>query len=117
MKDDATQKKLNKLARDFENDKKYRAENLLEDVIETMELIGGLSGFRVHQKGTLSLVNCTDIYKMPLEYEEHAKANGSLQKRLYDFLERLKNYVTQIGNKRSAEYHLGRDYASKHHSC
>lgn len=116
MKDAKVQKSLDKLARKFQAVKKYKPAKLLDDIVSTMDPIGGITGFHVRSYGTITLDNHTAKYNLPIRYEEHSDNLSSFGKRAYSFLEAMRDELSEQGvSPRKMEYHLGKAYASKDH--
>jgi len=116
MKDIIVETRLKKLAKRFQNAKKFKPEKLVDHVVEAMMPIGGITGFNVVSHGTMTLHNHSDRYNLPIRYEEHSERLSSFGKRAYTFLERLQDHLMDDGiSPRNIEYHLGKAYSTKHH--
>jgi len=116
MNDDTVQRQLNKSAQKFQL-KKFKPKKLLEEVIDTMSLVGGMTGLRVASHQTMTLRNHDNSYNLPIRYEQHSEKLSSFGKKAYAFLEDLHSYLIDQGvSPRKIEYHLGKAYASKHHN-
>ena len=117
MKEQGLESRLKKLALRFGTVKKYKPVTLLDDILETVAPVGGLTGLKVHSYGTLTLCTGVGNYKLPIQYEEYRDGGlSSFGKRAYEFLEALSDYLVDTGiSKRDIEFHLGKSYSSKHH--
>ncbi len=116
MKDTAVQTRINKLARKFQAVKKFNAEKLLDNIVDAMAPIGGITGFNVASNQTMTIHNHTALYNLPIRYEEHSNKLSSFGKRSYAFLEKFEDYLINEGTSpRNIEYHMGKKYATKHH--
>ncbi len=116
MKDANVVKGLKKAAQKFQAVKKFKPAQLLEQIVNVMEPIGGMTGLNVASNQTLTLVNHTDSYCLPIVFEEHGGGMSSFAKRAYAFFETLMDYLLAQGVSPSdIQYHLGADYSSKHH--
>ncbi len=117
MKNITVQKKLKKAVTRFQANKKFKPGMFLDEVVETMASIGGITGFRVASHQSLVLRNHTAHYSLPVRFEEYSGRLSSAGKRQYAFLEGLVGHLREEGvSPREMEYHLGKDYASKHHA-
>jgi len=116
MKDAQVVKELKKAANRFQAVKKVKPEQLLETVVRAMAPIGGVTGLCVASNQTLTLVNPNDSYSLPIVFEEHTDRLSAFAKRAYAFFETFMDYLIDRGVSPSdIQYHLGADYASKHH--
>jgi hypothetical protein len=116
MKDPNVQDRLNRSARKFVQVKKHKPEVFLDEVVNAMNTIGGITGFNVKCNSTMTLCNHTANYNLPIRYEEHSQRLSAPAKRAYNFLEGLYNHLAKEGvSPRQMQFHLGKDYSSKHH--
>lgn len=114
MKDNEVVKNLRKIG---ERLKRKRADisELVSDTIESMSPIGGITGIKVQSNSSITLHNHTNSYLIPINMEpsDEVSAIGS---QAYCFFETLVRELCSYGvPKRNIEFHLGRDYSSKHH--
>ena len=117
MKNEETQQKLKKAARRFLAVKKVKPKQFLNTVVEALDPLGGITGFRVACHQTLTLHNHTASYNVPIPYEEHTGSLSAQGKRAYEFLDHLREHLTVQGvSPRDMEFHLGKYFASKHHT-
>jgi hypothetical protein len=116
MKNPNVQDRLNKSAKRFVQVKKLKPEVFLDEVVDSMSTIGGITGFNVRSNGTMTLCNHTANYNLPIRYEEHSQRLSSMGKKAYGFLEGLYHHLSQEGvSPRNMQFHLGKNYSSKHH--
>ena len=117
MKNAQVQDRLNQSSRRFENVRKFKPGAFLNEVVGAMNDVGGITGFRVASGQTMTIHNHAASYTLPVRYEEHSAKQSALGKKAYLFLEGFMDYLQGQGvSKRAMEYHLGRDYSSKHHA-
>ncbi|MBW3019727.1 hypothetical protein KY334_00360 [Candidatus Woesearchaeota archaeon] len=117
MKNTQVQKKLDNLANKFRNVKKFKADKCLDEVIKAMSEVGGITGITVSSGHSLTLNNHTASYNFPIIYEEHKPNMSKFAKQSYELLELMMGYLIEEGRSPADfEYHLGKDYSSKHHS-
>ena len=114
MKDGKVTKKLRQIGHQLSR-KKVSVDALVDDVLDCMKIVGGITGLKTKSYSPITIHNHTDSYSIPVRMNpsDEISSKGS---QMYDFFERLveKLYGTGITKDRF-EFHLGKDYSSKHH--
>ena len=88
----------------------------IDDLVSSMDTIGGITGFNVESNNNLRLVNHNDTYTVPVRFEEHGPGLSKFGKQCYQALEILMDTLTYQGvPKGNMQFHLGKNYSSKHH--
>ncbi len=115
MKSQNVVKSLKQIANNVLSAKRANCTTTIDDIFQTMESIGGITGIHARQGNTITLVNHTDSYNLPIKMPEYGKKDA-YAKTVFPFFEELACTAHQRGMDKSAiQFHLGRDYASKHH--
>ena len=115
MKNESIQYNLKQIARAITNGRMRNFRISIDEIIQTMDCIGGLTGISARQGNLITLVNHTDSYNLPIRMPEYGK-NDAYAKRVFPFFEQLAHAAYEQGVPKSQiQFHLGRDYASKHH--
>ncbi|MFT4312264.1 MAG: hypothetical protein ACMXYF_03470 [Candidatus Woesearchaeota archaeon] len=118
MKNKRIVQNLTKIGNTLANKKllrKQTVDSLVDRALSTMQEIGGITGISTSSYQPIRIHNHTNSYTIPIQMQPFNEAS-SLGKKAYEFFETLTQRAVEYGaSKRNIEFHLGKEYASKHH--